>query len=244
MPGPLGIPELGILRGGSHDRHVRLLAGVIRNYNDGLGWRLIDDGLHPAIGITDVDSLSNTAQIRVNYPDLFSDIAGTPRTGTLIAVPDETLAQAGFFCGASVAPSFADIKLGRNGALADYLSYDGAAWVWASGGRFTVSDQTSNTLTITHDAVISAEKDAIGLTRRGNGPIPVISPDSGYGSTTNFKIDWLDPTTGQKLTTPTTAMKAAISRSHIGIPVVPGDVHIGVYPFSNIWLFGVHQVAA
>lgn len=230
---------------GPEGREYRFVAGVIRNQNDGNGWQLIDDGLHPAIGITAVDSLTNTAHIRVSYPDLFPSGSGTPRTGALLAVPDETLAQAGFFCGSSVAPGHCDIKLGRTGALADYLSYNGSAWVWDRGASspFAVADATNNTLRITHPAVAAAEKHAISLTRRGNGPIPVISAETGFGNPAEFKVDWLDPLTNEKITAPNNTMRAAVTRGHVGLPVMPADVHTGLYPGSNIWLIGVHQQA-
>lgn len=242
-PGPVSKEDISPLLAGPSGREYRFLAGVIRNNNDGLGWQLVNDGLHPSIGITSVDSLTNTAYIRVRYPDLFPTGSGIPRTGSLLAVPDETLAQSGIFCGSSVAPDYCDIRLGRTGAMADYLSYNGSAWVWDRGAQspFTVADSANNTLRITHPAVSAAEKHAIQLVRRGNGPIPVVSADTGYGNVSEFKVDWLDPTTNMKITTPNNTMRAAISRSHTGLPVLPADVNATSYPNSNIWIFGVHS---
>lgn len=206
---PLGAVP-GMVRG-APGRSYAFVAGVIRNYNDGLGWRLIDDGFHPTVGITDVDSLTDTGLIRVDYPGLKIDGGNAGRTVTLVAVPDETLAKAGFTCGVSVEADKARIQLAQTRSLNDFLYYDTAAgayklWkneFWGAGrSPFTVDSVTGNHVILTHAQAIVEDRfdfgvDAVGIP--GENYTPRVSTNTAATILTQVNIDFCaDVLTGSK----------------------------------------------
>jgi len=201
----------GGLRTRSGRSHV-VVAGVIRNYNDGRGWVLIDDGFHPPINITKVDSLTDTGLIRVEYTNLKVGGGNAGRTVTLIAQPDETLAKAGFTCGASVSPDFANIQLQQTRSLNDYVYYDTTAPAGyklfknepplGAAGRspFTVdaaATAVANHLKLTHPQAIGDDRFDISVGRFG-GPgenyTPVISTSDSISKMDQVVIDFFTET--------------------------------------------------
>lgn len=213
---PNGVPELngqpvpGMIRGKA-GRSYAFVAGVIRNYNDGQGWRLLDDGFHPSIGITNVDSLTDTGVIRVDYPGLKIDGGNAGRTVTLVAAPDETLARAGFTCGTSVEADKARIHLAQTRSLNDYLYYDIAAsayklWkneFWGAGrSPFTINSTTGNHVILGHAQAILDDRfdfgvDAVGIP--GENHEPRISTNTASTILTQINIDFCAETfTGSK----------------------------------------------
>jgi hypothetical protein len=254
---PKHVTEAGQFFRGKAGRQYAFVAGVIRNYNDGLGWVLIKDGFHPPIGITSVDSLTDTGLIRLNYPGLKLDGANAGRTVTLIAVPDETLTKAGFTAGASVSPDFANIQLYQTRSLNDYLYYDataGAYKLWknepplGAPGKspFTIADVTGNHVKLTHAQAILDDRFDIDLQRIG-GPsenyLPVISTSDSVSTMTQVVVDFYTDgsTAATRVTAPDAKCRTLVRRGQVRNYVPPNDVHEGTYPNGNIWILGVMQ---
>jgi hypothetical protein len=240
---------------GKAGRQYAFVAGVIRNYNDGLGWRLIDDGFHPAIGITTVDSLTDTGLITVNYPGLKADGGNAGRTVTLLAQPDETLTKAGFTCGVSVEADKARIQLQQTRSLNDYLYWDTAAgayklWkneFWGAGrSPFTIADTTNNHVRLTHAQAILDDRFDIDLQRIG-GPsenyLPVVSTAEALTIMTQVVVDFYTDgsSAATRVTAPDTKCRTLVRRGQARSYVPPADVHEGTYANGNIWLFGIMQ---
>lgn len=191
---------------GKAGRTYSFVAGVIRNYNDGLGWRLIDDGFHPPIGITAVDSLTDTGLIRVDYPNLKLDGTNSGRTVTVLAQPDETLTKAGFTCGVSVEAAVARIQLQQNRAVNDKVYWDTASgtyklWkneFWAAGrSPFTVDSSVSNHLVLGHPQAVLDDRFDIGVERvggEGENYRPAVTTFSADTIMTQLALDFWTPT--------------------------------------------------
>jgi hypothetical protein len=191
---------------GKAGRNYAFVAGVIRNYNDGLGWVLITDGFHPPIGITVVDSLTDTGLIRVDYPGLKTDGANAGRTVTLLAQPDETLTKAGFTCGASVSPNFANIQLQQVRAVNDQVYWDAGTstyklWkneFWAAGrSPFTISDVSGNHVVLGHPQAVLDDRFDFGVHRVGGvgeNYTPTITTSTASTILTQLAIDFWTPT--------------------------------------------------
>lgn len=255
MPRQL-IDTHGFIRGKA-GKSYSFVAGVIRNYNDGLGWVLIKDGFHPPIGITNVDSLTDTGLIRIDYPSLKLDGANAGRTVSLIAVPDETLTKAGFTAGASVSPNFANIQLYQTRSLNDYLYYDTTAAAYklwknepplgaAGKSPFTIADVTGNHVKLTHAQAILDDRFDIGLQRIG-GPTenytPVISTSDSVSTLTQVVVDFYTDgsSSATRVTAPDGRCRALVRRGQVRNYVPPNEVHEGNYPSGNIWIMGIMQ---
>jgi len=213
-----GLPLIGgaAVKGGLRTRSGRshvVVAGVIRNYNDGRGWVLIDDGFHPTINITGVDSLTDTGLIRVDYANLKVGGGNAGRTVTLIAQPDETLAKAGFTCGASVSPNFANIQLQQMRPLNDRVAWDSASGtykLWKNDfdsrgpnrSPFTVNSATNNHLILGHPQAVMDDRYDISVERIGGvgeNYTPTISTSQAESILTQATINFWTPTrTGSK----------------------------------------------
>lgn len=202
----------GAMRTRSGRSHV-VVAGVIRNYNDGAGWVLITDGFHPPIGITSVDSLTDTGLIRVNYTNLKVGGGNAGRTVTLIAQPDETLAKAGFTCGASVSPDFANIQLQQARPLNDRVAWDTGTStykLWKNDydsrglnrSPFTVNSATNNHLILGHPQAVMDDRYDISVERIGGvgeNYTPTISTSQAESIMTQVTVNFWTPTrTGSK----------------------------------------------
>lgn len=184
------------------------VAGVIRNYNDGLGWVLITDGFHPHIGITGVDSLTDTGLIRVDYANLKVGGGNAGRTVTLLAQPDETLTKAGFTCGASVSPNFANIQLQQTRPLNDRVAWDvasGTYKLWKNDfdsrglnrSPFTVNSATNNHLILGHPQAVMDDRYDITVERIGGvgeNYTPTISTSAAESILTQVTINFWTPT--------------------------------------------------
>lgn len=245
-PPSAGTPGVSVKTGlatGRIDRTYKFLAGVLRNYNDGAGWVLITDGFHPPIGIETVDSLSDTSLIHITYPSL-----GANRSVSLIASPDETLAKNGFHVGASVSPTFSDLKIGKMGTASDYLFWDGSQWTLNLGANspFAIASSlsASNDILLTHATVDSHEQAPVVVERGSEVMARVGTVGADFSSLTQFRVSFYDAITQAKLTAPNTNCRAFVLRGCTPRVVAPADVHIGLYPNSNIWIWGVMQVEA
>lgn len=224
-------PSNAAITGG---KPAMIVAGVIRNFNDGQGWRLItssDAANHSNLNIASVTS--DTTQIYVNF-------GGSLATNVLsvVATPDETLAQAGFIMGSSVTTSQAIIKLAKYSEIADFVSYSGSAWQSMQGvfGSFSYS---AGVLTMTNTAVQTNDKGIVGqATPRGD------TYDVGLESlsATQTQLKFFARSGGALATVADANMKAYVSRGTKLYPMDPSTVHEGTYPGGNIWVFGVMQI--
>lgn len=98
-----GVPILALVQRkegqvlGVVDRKYSVVAGVVRN--TGGGWFIIDDGTHRNANIASVSPNPN-GTLQIDYPKEYNKIV------SLIAAPDEALAQRGVMIGGSVGQSF------------------------------------------------------------------------------------------------------------------------------------------
>lgn len=191
---------------GKAGRSYAFVAGVIRNYDDGGGWKLITDGFHPPIGITAVDSLGDPGLIRIDYPALKLDGSNAGRTVTILAQPDETLTKAGFTCGVSVEAAVARIQLQQTRSVNDRVYWDVASgtyklWkneFWAAGrSPFTVNSSVSNHLVLGHPQAILDDRFDFGVERvggEGENYRPAITTFSADTIMTQLALDFWTPT--------------------------------------------------
>lgn len=200
----VAIPGLPRTRNG---RSHAFVAGVIRNYDDGAGWVLVNDGFHPHIGITAVDSLTDTGLIRIDYTGLKVDGGNAGRTVTLLAQPDETLAKAGFTCGASVDATSSRIQLQQARPLNDRVAWDTASgtyklWKNDFDGRglnrspFTVNSATNNHLILGHPQAVADDRYDIAVERIGGvgeNYTPTISTNQAESILTQVTINFWTP---------------------------------------------------
>ena len=214
-------------------RHFRFVAGVLRNFNDGGGWRLITPAWSAGhLGLNIDSASSDTIEITINH----ASIAGT-NIVAIVATPDETLASAGFTVGTSVGRSSSQIRIQRRTMMADYVSYNGSSWS-SQQGVFTPSF-SAGMLTLSHSAVDVMQRGTeLSITGRGG----VLVPMAGSSTTTTTQVQFFD-WSGTLQTTPTADMKIYVNRGQLTAQVNPNNVHVGTYPGSNIWVWGIAEVA-
>lgn len=212
---------------GLDGKKYRIVSGVIRN--TGTGWAPIIDADHQ--GDMNVTSVTNdNAAITVNFGITVKKIIG------FVAVPDETYAQKGVMFGSSVGKSSAIIYPVRNGrSISGYITYDGTNWVIAAGatGNIAVTgfNTTNGILSITHDDVGDSHGGAV-TGRDGSRPqFGSIGP-----ATTDIKFY---DNAGTAILTPTTAMKAFVTRSAGIRQLNPNNL---TETSGNIWFMGIFEV--
>lgn len=211
-------------------RKFALVAGVIRNMDDGQGWRLITDA--PNHADCNIKTVSNdTTQITVDYSDL-----SIKNVISFIAAPDETLAKAGFFCGSSVGLTGAQIQLKQRKLVADYISYNGSAWA-STNGVFTFAF-SAGTLTLTHENV---ETSSAGIECSVTSRDGVLVPVAGSASATVTQVKFMD-WAGALQTTESANMKAYVSRGFASAAANPNNVNNTTFASGNLWLIGVFEL--
>lgn len=212
------------------NKRIKLVAGVIRNLNDGNGWQLITNATHSSVN---VDSVSNdTSNITVNFGGITA-----AKVVSFVAAPDETLARAGFFMGSSVGVGSANIQLKQRKFVSDYVSYSGSAWS-STNGVFTGFAWAAGTLTLTHESV---ETSTAGIDCSVTPRDGVLMPVAGSATATATQVKWLD-WAGALQTTESTNMKAYVSRGFASAAANPNNVHEGTFPSSNIWFMGEFEL--
>lgn len=230
------VPEIAALvsRDGMYDsgRHFRFVAGVLRNFNDGGGWRLITPAWSAGhLGLNIDSASSDTIEITINH----ASIAGK-NIVAIVATPDETLASAGFTVGTSVGQSSSQIRIQRRTMMADYVSYNGSSWS-SQQGVFSPTF-SAGMLTLSHSAVdVTQRGTELSITGRGG----VLVPQAGSSTATTTQIQFFD-WAGTLQTTPTADMKIYVNRGRLTAQVNPNNVHVGTYPGSNIWVWGIAEV--
>lgn len=217
---------------GEEGRSYGMFFAALRN--TGTGWAPISDGSHEP---TFVDSVSIDGAIVVSHTNL--DAA---KVGSVIAVPDEALTAAGFRLGCSVTPEETRITLYQDYTeVADYVSYNGSAWV-SQNSQFAMAF-AAGVLTLTHTADVGTSGSAaVSLTERGHLLHTCVTAGAGATTNTTLKIEFRDAA-GTLLTTPTTDMKVFVRHGKGGgrVQIDPTTVDSTKYPLSNIWLLGVMQ---
>jgi len=210
------------------------IAGVLRNDGAGSGyWQpLTETSTHRPVHIDSV--VTDSGKIRINYGSL-----GANMTVSLVAVPDETLGRAGFTMGASVTPSYADIKMSRNmPPVADYVSFDGSQWV-SDSGEFSNIWFSGGKIHLEHKAIASDMTYAVSITPRGGQYDYSVSPDASPTGSTFIEIGVRDHT-GAYVTTPNTNMRFYLTHGAAkSVGLDPTTINTTTYPLGNIWIFGV-----
>jgi hypothetical protein len=216
------------------DGKYKMVGGVIRNYNDGSGWRLITPAYAAGHNPLNIDSVTSDAtSIYINYP-------GIAATGlvSFVAVPDETLQAAGFFMGSSVTTSQAVISLSRYSEIADYVSYSGSAWT-SLQGMFSNFSYSAGVLTMSHDSVQTTDRGIVASVTARSDTYDA-GADSMSATTTNIKF--YARSGGALATVADTNMKAFVSRGEKLYAVDPSTVNTTTYPGGNIWFLGLFKV--
>ena len=222
-----GAPSDGVLFTKSGQK-IKLVAGVMRNLNDGNGWQLITNSTHTNCNVESITQTSSA--INVNFPSL-----GGAKVISFVAVPDETLAKAGFTMGSSVTTSQASIELKRRKAVADYISYNGSAWTSATS-VFTFAF-SAGTLTLTHPTVETSDGLVVSVTGRDG----VYDAQAGTAAATTTQVKFYD-WAGTLQTTENTNMKAYVNRGVASAASDPATVNESTFPGGNIWFMGVFEM--
>lgn len=222
----------GGIRASNSSKKYRTISGVIRS--TGTDFAAISDAAHAPVGISTV--VADGTKIRVTY-----DFVGANVTSLVCGV-DETYAQRGFICGASVTANYADITLVKMGGVADYVYYNGTVWV-SHTGAFSSLVYTAGSLVLTHPNVYGNTAGAAGSPLSGS----VTARDGSYiagfggGHTSSTTVIQFRDYTGALITTPTTNMKAYVTRSG-PMDIAPNGPLANVSG-ANIWIHGVMEVA-
>jgi len=214
---------------GTPGSKYRVVAGVLRNAGAVDYWQPINDSGHVPVNIDSVST--STTVISIDYTSL-----GAVKVISFVAVPDEAMAKAGFLMGTSVGLSSAQIELSSTKAFADYVSYNGTTWVSQTGVFGLTFNPANGNLLATHAALPGANVFDFSAVGRG---VNVVNCNGVSASDLIIQFrDWA----GTVLTTANTDMKAFIRHGSQGV-VNPRTVDTTLYPGSNIWFFGILEVA-
>jgi hypothetical protein len=199
--------------------------GVLRKV--GGVWGLIDDATHTPTNIVSVSATANDVIIEYGFTG--------SKVATLVAVSDETWAAQGITWGTSVNRNNAVLRpFKRVDDIGAYVFYD-ATLGWQSSaptGVFSSITMSSNTITLTHEAVRPSGTSMVSITGR-NG-VHYYSANSISQTQTTVQV-W-DLATGASVTTPNTNMKFYVHRpSNATLNVNPADLPEGN---SNVWVVG------
>lgn len=199
----------------------RIIACTLRN--TGSGFAILNDASHEPIGVTSVSTAGDDLSLTLTYSFTATQV------GSLICVPDDTLAAYGYTFGASVGLTTAVITAAQPGGFGDYLNWNGSAWVSLNGYitsasmNGTTGEVTANHATLTGPVggSVTSRSDTKRASMEGLG-----------ASTTNFKL--MD-TSGVSVKTPTTDNRVWITRSGARAVKMTELVQSN----SNIWVFGI-----
>ena len=223
--------------------YYRIVAGVIRN--SGSGWDFIINANHrgnlncDSVGIYQADG-----RLYVDYSGI-----NAKKVISLLCAPDETFASLGYFTGASVGLTAAYIQIYKHpqkmvSATAEFSSGQDGINITLSRAMGVSSitwDDTNKCAIVNHDAVNDVSNTALVVSVLPwlySAYIPRVRSWSG----TNTSIEFIDPLTGAKVTTPDTKMSFVFSRmatNHIMAEIDPSTV---ANPNGNIWFMGIFEV--
>jgi hypothetical protein len=211
-------------------RKIKIVAGVIRN--DGTGWKFIDvsNGVanHEKLNLLSVTA--DSTQITVNFNFNAKNVL------SFVAAPDETFAQKGYFCGASVGTSLVNIKLSQAPkTVGGYITYNGTSWAVNSANTgVSVTSFTAGKLLISHEDVGASSYLGAASCRGGK-----YNAELGSLGNVTTEIEFYDSARAL-VTTPTTDMKVFFTRSSPSAAVLnPLNIADGN---GNIWCLGVFEI--
>jgi hypothetical protein len=240
--GRLSATQLNSLFGsglvGVNGRKYKAVLCALRN--DGTGWNTIEDSAHRSTNVTSVTQ--DSTAIILNYAGIAAN-----RVVSLSIVPDETFAGTLEF-GASVGLTDARISIRRRILYSDYITYDGSAWT-SQTGRFAVTAFSAGVATLTHANVFNRADGGSPLEVHVTGRDGASAgyryqvASSGIGNTITYVA--IRDNSGTLLASPTNNIRFFIDRGLYSEVVNPSDVNTntGYWPNSNIWVFGVFEIA-
>lgn len=218
---------------GADGKTYATVAGTIRNSGSPDYWQPINDAGHEPCNVDSVNT--TTSAIEINFGSL-----NATKILTFVVSPDETLAGAGFTVGASVALNKATLYLRRTTGYADYVSWDGSQFVSANGVFTTAWDGATGILTLTHPTLATSDPTHlydVSVTGRGD------SLASSHGVTATTALVRFFDYSGALLTSPATNTHRVFVRHGANGPADPQQVSTAAYPNSNLWFFGIVEVA-
>lgn len=206
---------------GTPGKRYRIVACVIRN--TGSGFEFISDAGHVPVGVKNIVTTSTSITVNLSFT--------ANRVGSVVVVPDETFAKAGYVFGASVGLSSITIQGSQPGGFGDYVSYDGSAWASLNGlvTGFSFSTETGY-LTCTHAATnpVSGSFASRSLANRG-----VLD----QMTVTTTRVAWVN-SAGETVKTPSTDLRGWVTRTG----TVALDPTKLTAANSNIWILGVMEL--
>jgi hypothetical protein len=207
-------------------RLVLVAAGALRNDGSPNYWQPIEDAQHASVNIASVTTEA-AGTITINLTD-----ARPGKAVVAVALGDETLAQEGFIIGSSYGDTSIVLKFSRQQVIADYISYNGSAWV-SQDGIITPGAFSGGELSLSHEDVGNGY--AASIVGRGASTLVLASTGSNAVTATGTKVMFRDYA-GALITSPSTDMKFYISRTRsMKNPINPETVDTTAFPNSNIW---------
>lgn len=221
-----------------HDAGTKLVTirGAIRNDGDGSDnnnfWRPIIDADHQCdVGVASITT--GTANVNINF---------TRNLGKRVScavTADETMVANGFRVGASFSSGMLQLTFARHRVLSDELTWNGSAWVWAQGGRFTVDSDSSGVLTIGHAPLKGRAIMLFARTGASASYTPVVTADGGATSlSTSFKFGFRN-SAGTLITSRAAGdannLRCLVVRQWEGSVNPQTDLTTADYPLHNVW---------
>lgn len=134
-----------VIGGTDSNKRLMIVAGALRNMGSTgtPDWQWIADGSHRILGFGTPSVVGG--KIRIPYDQTYGKVV------SLVCAPDETMAMAGWTCGASVGASYADIDIGMRMTGSINMSTGAVtAFTAHAGGAITASVASDGVVTITH----------------------------------------------------------------------------------------------
>lgn len=217
----------GVIRG-DDGRKYRVLAGVIRNTGSGFAW--IDDSGHKPVGFSPTIT-QDAVGITVNYGFTATKVLA------LVAAPDESFTNLGYMFGSSVGLSSAVIYASDPTGFHDYVTWNGSAWTSLTGFITSTSmNGTTGLITFNHDDV-GAEHQYAGIVSLRTAGANRMSQEGQSATQLGALVYPFNSSTSLKA--PTTDLRFWINRQGVR-KVPPSEL---VQPSTNIWLYGLMEVA-
>lgn len=229
------------------DKKIAIIAGTLRQSTSNLAqWSWINDGLHVPVGVGAASASGDTISISLDqtYGRVISIVAG----------PDETLAQMGVSVGASVNLDAFALRMSVNKSVAGHVRYlGGGRWEHKiSTGKAVVDGPVpalvGTNLTVQHDSVPGGIYNHPSLTPYSNNAdfIPRVATVRASTSTT-FTVQFFNSTFDGFLGTAdaTNRFSLAYRKSFNGPINLDGtgpSGNIELYQ-GNIWVFGIMELA-
>ena len=221
------------------DKPHRIVAGVIRN--DGSGWDFITDTTHQG----DLNCVSVSTNVDGQLIIDYSDIDAT-KIISFVIVPDETFASLGYMVGASVGKTQAYVNIYQNepNAIAGLVECK-------NDQTITLDANSSGITSVTWDSDLGSIQVIHDSMHDSRTAIPIITPyiyaralpRVASMSGTSVRIEFIDFTTGTKLTQVSDKISFQIQRSdstYLKKKMI--DANTIINPNGNFWFMGIFKV--